>query len=261
MSNINRVLSQWPYGLVATSHWLERHGVRAEQAHKWAKSGWLVRIGYGAYARAGDNPGWEGGVAGLQHGSSNRGPAIWPAARTALELALGSHFLTPGKSRLDLWGQAGKVLPRWFAQYDWQVYLCYRNYELFAAPRTEHRFVDYRPGGGGFNLQVSAPEWAVLEWLYGLAREQLFSEQVMRTFEGLTSLRPKMLQAALESCRSVQVKRLFLYLGREFGHAWYPRLDLARVDLGRGKRQLYPAGRLDREFQITVPEEHPGRVI
>jgi hypothetical protein len=71
--------------------------------------------------------------------------------------------------------------------------------------------------------------------------------------EGLTSLRPSLLQTLLESCASIKVKRAFLYLAREAGHAWYERLDKTRIDLGKGKRMLVRGGRLDAEFMITVP--------
>ncbi|WP_338922747.1 type IV toxin-antitoxin system AbiEi family antitoxin domain-containing protein [Pseudomonas silesiensis] len=32
------------------------------------------------------------------------------------------------------------------------------------------------------------------------------------------------------------------------------RIDFSRIDLGKGKRQISPGGRLDKEFLITVPE-------
>lgn len=55
--------------------------------------------------------------------------------------------------------------------------------------------------------------------------------------------------------RSVRVKRVFLLLARHSGHAWYSRLDLTRVDLGTGKRQLTAGGCLDKQFLITVAEQ------
>jgi hypothetical protein len=53
----------------------------------------------------------------------------------------------------------------------------------------------------------------------------------------------------------VKVKRLFLWSAETIGHAWFDRLDLAQVDLGKGKRQLYKGGRLNRKYQITVPAQ------
>jgi hypothetical protein len=45
----------------------------------------------------------------------------------------------------------------------------------------------------------------------------------------------------------VKVKRLFLWSAENVGHAWFERLDVAQVDLGKGKRQLYKGGQLDKK--------------
>jgi hypothetical protein len=86
-------------------------------------------------------------------------------------------------------------------------------------------------------------------------------EQAYQLMEGLTTLRPRVVQELLVNCRSVKVKRLFLWTAETIGHAWFSRLDLAQVDLGRGKRQLYKGGRLNPKYQITVSaQEEPPRV-
>ena len=94
---------------------------------------------------------------------------------------------------------------------------------------------------------------AVLEWLFSVTNEQLFSDGVVDTFGGLTNLRPRRLQVLLQACTSIRTKRVFLLLARFFKHGWYSRLDISVIDLGRGKRQLVKGGALDKEYQITVP--------
>ena len=79
-------------------------------------------------------------------------------------------------------------------------------------------------------------------------------ENVLQLMEGLNTLRPKTVQELLESCRSAKVKRVFLWSAETAGHAWSKRLDLSRIDLGRGKRQIYKGGRLNHKYGITVPE-------
>ena len=59
----------------------------------------------------------------------------------------------------------------------------------------------------------------------------------------------------LRECRSVKVKRLFLWFADQHGHAWVERLDREGVDLGSGKRMLFRGGKLDRKYRITVPED------
>jgi hypothetical protein len=77
---------------------------------------------------------------------------------------------------------------------------------------------------------------------------------VVDVFNGLATLSPRRLQKLLEACSSIRVKRVFLLLARNSGHAWYQRIDVSRIDIGKGKRQITPGGRLDKEFLITVPE-------
>jgi hypothetical protein len=253
VKNVNQLLQQWPTGAVLSQPWLTAHGVSSVAAGRWAREGWLARVGHGAYRRAGDKVNWQGGLYGLQqpHGE---GPAFWLGGLSALELSEGSHFLRFGEEALTLWGEPGRRLPRWFAGYDWDVRVSYQQYALFdRAPADSIQ--SYTPPGRDFDIQVATPERAVLEWFYALSGEAFFGSLVSETFGGLVTLRPRRLQVLLEACRSVKVKRAFLLLARHYGHAWYRRLDTGRIDLGAGKRQLYPGGRLDRDFQVTVPRE------
>jgi hypothetical protein len=73
--------------------------------------------------------------------------------------------------------------------------------------------------------------------------------------QGLTTLRPKLLQQLLEQCNSIKVKRLFLYMATKAGHDWKNRLDLGKLDLGSGDRSITKGGAYNAQFGITVPEE------
>ena len=72
--------------------------------------------------------------------------------------------------------------------------------------------------------------------------------------EGLRNLSPRRLQVLLVDCRSIKVKRLFLFMADRHNHAWFRRLDMTRIDLGSGKRSLIEGGRYDPKYRITVPE-------
>ncbi len=87
-----------------------------------------------------------------------------------------------------------------------------------------------------------------------LVRSNNDLEQVCLLMEGFTTARPAVVQELLENCRSVKVKRLFLWSSEEAGHDWFGRLDLLHIDLGKGKRQIYSGGRYDSKYMITVPD-------
>lgn len=72
--------------------------------------------------------------------------------------------------------------------------------------------------------------------------------------EGLTTLRPRLVQALLEHCASVKVKRLFMVLAEGCRHAWVTKLNLSKVDFGKGKRMLARGGRFYSKYSISVPE-------
>jgi hypothetical protein len=42
-------------------------------------------------------------------------------------------------------------------------------------------------------------------------------------------------------------------LAQKHAHPWFKQLDLTKVSLGSGKRALFPGGRLDPKYLITVP--------
>lgn len=92
----------------------------------------------------------------------------------------------------------------------------------------------------------------MMEVLYLVPKEESFEEAGL-LMEDLATLRPDMLQRLLEQCRSVKVKRLFLYLAEQSNHSWLEKLDKAGINLGKGKRVVVKGGRLDAKYNITVP--------
>jgi len=250
-SKLNRLLTAWPQGAVAVSRWLEAQGAYQQLVHEYEKSGWIRRIGQGAYVRAGGTVEWTGGLYALQEQLQL---PIHAGAKTALQLQGYAHFLAMGKGgSVSLFGSPGTRLPAWFRQYDWEVALRYTATKLFAdgpnAGLTKKELAAYA-------ITVSAPERAIMEVLYLVPTEESFEEAAL-LMEGLTTLRPRLVQSLLEQCRSVKVKRLFMVLAESHNHAWVKKLDLSKVDFGKGKRMIVKGGRLDSKYNITVPDTNP----
>jgi len=102
---------------------------------------------------------------------------------------------------------------------------------------------------------ISSPELAAMEMLYLIPNEQSFDEALKIT-EGLTTLRPQLVQSLLEECNSVKVKRLFLFMAEKSQHTWFKELNLTKLNLGSGKRMIIQNGVLDKKYHITVPREY-----
>ena len=246
-TKLNRLLREWPPGTVAVQSWLSERGVSRQLAEAYRKTGWLERIARGVYVRTDDQVEWTGAVHALQH---QLGLTVHPAAKTALELQGLSHFLAVGTGRpITLFGAPREKLPGWFRQHEWGGPVRYTATNLLlASPALGFTERDV----GAFSLTVSAPERAALELLRLVPHRESY-EEARLLFEGLTTLRPKLVQQLLEACRSVKVKRLFLHLAEACGLPWVAKLELGRVDLGSGKRVIVKGGRFDPKYQITVP--------
>ena len=230
------------------SRWLEAQGAYQQLVHEYEKSGWLQRIGQGAYVRAGDSIEWSGGLHALQE---HMKLSVHVGAKTALQMQGYAHFLPMGKGgAVSLFGSPGTRLPAWFRQYDWGTEVRYTTTKLFAedlnAALTNKELATYA-------ITVSAPERAIMEVLYLVPAEESFEEGGL-LMESLTTLRPHLVQSLLEQCRSVKVKRLFMFLAESHNHAWISKLDLSTVNFGKGKRMIVKGGRLNTKYNITVPD-------
>jgi hypothetical protein len=73
--------------------------------------------------------------------------------------------------------------------------------------------------------------------------------------EMLSLLSPLKVQELLEDCKSIKVKRLFLYMAEKAGHDWLETLNLSKISLGTGKRAIIKNGVYNAKYQITIPNE------
>ena len=244
---LNQLLQAWPYGVVAVSSWLQVQGAYQQLMHEYEKSGWVRRIGRGAYARAGDKVDWRGGLWALQQ---QMGLPVHVADKSALQLTGYAHFLNMGNGGiLSLAGQPGVRLPAWFLQHDWGVRVRYSTSDMFKNDVDEGLTTkEYET----FSITLSVPERAMMELLHLVPYAESYEEAAL-LMEGLATLRPNLVQVLLERCRSIKVKRLFLHLAEECNHAWVDMLHVDGINLGQGKRMIVKGGRLNKRYNITVP--------
>jgi hypothetical protein len=252
-TKINKLLSILPEGALATTPWLESQGISSQLVSHYEKSGWLEAIGYGAYTRNKKTLTWQGGVYSMQ---SQLNIKMHVGAKTALELRRLLHFIPQtSNSSSYLYLFSNKNLPAWFLKYPWGIKICCKPENLFKSS-TQLAMTTY--DNPFFNIRISAPERAIMELLYFVPSKQGLEEAFL-ILEGLTTLRPKVIQDLLEACQSVKVKRLFCALSKQTGHAWFKKLTLTQIDFGKGKRVIGNGGSFDSEFLITIPKKQEVR--
>jgi hypothetical protein len=245
-TKINRLLAATPREVVLLSSWLKKQGYSYSLIRRYEQSGWLEPIGTGAVIRSGDKVDYYGALYTLQ---TQNNLQVHVGGRSAFALLNKAHYLELATKKLVLFGTRGKNLPKWFTGYDWQVTIEYHSSNFLpadlgiaAVPVKE------------FKVKVSDEIRALMECLY-LAPQRQDLAECYELMEGMNSLRPEKVQALLENCDSIKVKRLFLCLAERIGHTWFKYINLANIDLGTGKRSIVKGGVLDKKYQITIPKE------
>lgn len=240
---LNQILRQWPANGLRTTASLRAQGISGALLHHYVRRHWLEQVERGVYRRPGDAPpGWQAVLYTVQ--KEEKLP-VHAGGLTALELQGYGHYI--GERPLFLYGPPRSRLPAWpEGAISRKLYFTPTNFLQYAPQESL-----YNMPVAGVPVTISTPERAALEMLYHVPQKIGFSE-AMEVVGGLAPLRTDLMQALLESCSSVKVKRLFLYCAREAGHFGYPSFDRNRIDLGTGKRELVKGGKLDKEFLLTV---------
>ncbi len=264
-----------PEGLLVNAGWLQRHGYSSPLRVKYTANHWLEQVVRGVYRRPsitladrGQPLRWQYAVISLQ---MLLDLPFTVGGRTALELQGFAHYLTTSTREVHLYGTTKP--PGWTSKLQLDARLKFHNAgKLFenAAVAAEHSIgtgtgpgasADTLPGGlirqswghWEWPLVLSSPERAILELLDELPQSETF-HQADVLMEGLRNLSPRRLQTLLSDCRSIKVKRLFLWFADRQHQPWLKTIDLKNIDLGKGKRMLVRGGKLDPKYKITVPE-------
>ena len=249
-SKINLVLQKWPDHAVATLRWLRSEGVDHRLADKYVRSGWLKRLGHGAYVRAGSTVDWPGGVLALQ---TQLGLDVHPGAITAMDLRGHAHYLAIGGTReVILFGHSGIRLPSWFRRHQWSQPVTFVTSVKLGDGYKRTSTVDV----GGVKIAVATLERAAFEMMFLVPRRQSY-EEALQVMESLMAIRPQVVQRLLESCTSVKTKRLFMHAAEQVHCPWLSHLDLSKVDFGSGRRSIHAGGQLDSKYDLVVADPIP----
>ena len=226
-TKIQQILEAAPNESVLFGSWLSSQGLDARGQYAYMKSGWLDRISKGVYKIHGTEPSL---FAAISSYNTQLSKSCNVGAYTALELRGYSHYLSMGKPKAYLFTDKSNKLPSWVLKEEWDMTI------------NQH------------DLLVSSPERAILECL-NLPDASSSLLDIYYIMEGLTTLRPKIVQALLEVCTSQKVKRLFLYMAEKAGHSWYKALKLENVNLGTSRFMITPIGKYINKYNMTISKE------
>ena len=190
--------------------------------------------------------GYEGAIYALQQ---QAGLFVHPAGKTALSLLGKAHYLELSPKKAVVFGGKDEKLPTWCKTHDWGIQLDYYSSSFLPA---DIGLVEVELKT--FSIQVSSAARAILECLFLAPKNQELVE-CYQLMEGLNNLRPNLVQNLLETCTSIKLKRLFLFLAEKANHSWVKHLNIEKIDLGSGKRSIVKNGVYNPKYKITVPSE------
>jgi hypothetical protein len=243
-TKINILLQQSNYGALFFGSWLNKNGISFFLQRHYRNSQWLTAIDKGVMYRTGDKPTIISALSCFNNQINKR---FHIGALSALELKGFAHYVPLGRQTMVIYYPNNEWFPNWFKKYDWGVNILKRQSEFSEVGIS--KFVENR-----FEVAISSPERAFLECL-DLAPKYYNLTDLYQIMEMLNGLRANLLQQLLEECKSVKVKRLFLYMAEKACHVWFDDLDLSKIDLGKGKRSIVKNGVYNSKYQITISRD------
>lgn len=247
-NKLKHLHTAWPKNTVLTTRSLKASGFSDQLIQKYCYSGWLKRIGVGAFVRQDDHAIWQGGLYAIQH---NLDKSIHIGGLSALEIHGLRHYLglSPNKA-IYLYNTSSikQILPGWFSQhFNQRANIHYRQCHIFEKEvGLEVQIIE------GLNIIVSQPERAILELLY-LVPKTISVEHAAELVENLQTIRPENMQQLLEGCSHILVKRLFLCLADLCQLPVLKYLDMEKINLGSGKRTVGHGGRYFHKYKLVLP--------
>ncbi len=246
MTKINQALIDWIPGSIHGHYWFKEKGIGTRLAYFYYEQGVLEKVGPGVYSKKNDPVTWQGLVNFLQQ---ELNLSVHISGKTALELQGASHYTNMRRPRISLVSYEVKELPSWVYKVSQDFELNFKKSSLLSKEEYLHSQVEQK-----ISVSLSQRELAVLELIDELDLKNGF-ETVENYMNSLMTLRSSVLQEILENCKSIKVKRVFLYLSEKLELPYFYELNQAKIDIGSGKRVVVEGGKLDKKYNITVESE------
>jgi hypothetical protein len=245
-----RKLADLPPGWIIDGAWLAANGISRQSASAYVASGWLDRVAAGLYRRGGHRPvaaDWLIAVASIQ---ALLGHRCHVGGATAISLRGMAHYIRMrGPEPVYLYGDA----PSWVDRLPSDGVFHRRPPSLFSDRYSALSAIST----DGISITVSLPERAMMEAIDELrpGLDGAAFDTADKAMESLVTMRPRVVTALLESCRSIKTKRIFCVLAKRHAHPWWKHVDMSSVDMGRGDRAFVKGGSMHPDYRITVPSE------
>jgi len=246
-SKINWLINNTNPGSIVLQSWLSQNDIPPSLTQKYTKSNWLIKLRAGVYVRPGREPNWQDALYCLTH---QLNIPIHLAGLSSLAYQGKAHYLQHHEDKIWVHVSNKATLPKWFKEYDNSPWTLVTNNKLDSINQYDLTTIETK----GTKLATSTAELAAYEILEAIPRLISF-EQAAELLQGLVNLSPKKVESLLKRSQSIRSNRLYLFFAHYYKHPWIKRIDESTINLGSGKRQITANGKLDKRYQITVPEK------
>ena len=245
----NQLFLDWRDNEVHTLNWFKTRKIGGYLVQKYLQSGLIKRLGGGAYIKFKDQLDWKSAIFTLQQELKL---PVHIGGRSALDLhGVGQYLKLGKKSTVFVIIREKLRIPIWLKANDWGVKFRFKTSNLFGDKSVGLETLKTQ----GLNLFVSSRERSIMEMIDNLDLNDSF-DLLEEYFEELVNMRSSLIQELLESCNSVKVKRVFLYMLNYLELPVSKKIKMKKIKLGSGKRVIVKSGKFDKIFNITVPKHH-----
>ena len=241
----DRLIIDWGENEVHSVNWFDTRGINRSLLRRYSSRGIIRRLGGGVYAKASEKLDWQAAIYTAQ---TEFQLPVHVGGRTVFELLGTGHYLNIGSKPVTYIMARKRIsTPIWLIKNDWGVEFRIKTLNIFEGNIGLIEFKKTK-----FAMKMSSRERAIMELTNILDLRWSF-ETLEQYFESLTNIRSDITQQLLENCKSVKVKRIFLYMANKLNLPVLKKLDESKIDLGSGKRTVAINGQLDKRFAITIP--------
>ena len=239
MNKLQKIM-KFKEGMPIFYEYLHNEGYSSQLLYKYVKNGWLERVSSGVFKRVGKSLDQLSIVKAMQE-----------------QLELKCHIGAQGA--LELHGKVQylkyKTTLPVFIPVEYKVSLWLKSIKELTFVKN-NIFKDnllglsnYEKGG----LKISSLERAYIEMASFVGTKATYTN-FYECLEFSTTLRSELIQKLLESCTSVKAKRIFLCASEKLGYKWFAQLNLKKIGLGSGIRQVVKNGRYNKKYKICIDE-------
>ncbi|MCY4161923.1 MAG: AbiEi antitoxin N-terminal domain-containing protein [Flavobacteriaceae bacterium] len=244
-NKLDQLVDSYPKGSVFLTSWLEKEGISKSLQQKYRKSKKLKSIGRGAMVMFNQTPNIFGAISALQNQSNLK---VHIGSTTSLIIINKTHDVYFTIPNVDLFGDIGQKLPKWFINYDWDLEIDYRTSNMLPQSigliQKKH---------DGHKLTISCHERALLEQMYS-APNRANLEKCFLSFEMISSPNIPFIQRMLENSKSAKANRVFLLFSENIlPSKLFRKLNPLRIKLGNHLITLSKPGVKEPKYNMMLP--------